>query len=87
MIFYVGGGSPPSLVQMFTGALSPQCWALVRSGGLESAVADDVRIGLHLLDVEERAPGLRRRSATANHENGGAKLDHRAAIRSCLWAE
>ena len=20
-------------------------------------------------------------------ENGGAKLDHRAAIRSCLWAE
>ena len=23
----------------------------------------------------------------ASGENGGAKLDHRAAIRSCLWAE
>ena len=34
-------------------------------------------------DAEVRCPSL----ADQLSENGGAKLDHRAAIRSCLWAE
>ena len=45
-------------------------------------------------DGTERAGGSSRRANHASEvkdgpidENGGAKLDHRAANRSCFWAE
>jgi len=43
---------------------------------IDGSAARDVVIGTVGLDL-----------AGLQIENGGAKLDYRAAIRSCLWAE
>ncbi len=67
------------------------CQSVAFEGGNRSdkyALVESVLKRHHYADQKRSVKGLLRRYlAKLTGENGGAKLDHRAANRSCFWAE